>query len=172
MSSPAITNFMRQQGFPPEPDDACDMHFAGLYFQPRIVFALVLVAVALQSALLFLLISAVLWWNVAFPSLNPFEAAYNGFIAARRGRLLLPPAPAPRRFAQAVNAAFNLASGLLLIAGWNTASWVMQAMLVVAFSLLLFAKFCLGAYVFHLLRGEVAFANRTLPWARGRGPVS
>ena len=46
------------------------------------------------------------------------------------------------------------------------ASWVLQAMLVAAFSLLLFAKFCLGAYVFHLLRGEAAFANRTLPWAR------
>ena len=38
---------------------------------------------------------------------------------------------------------------------------------MVAFSLLLFGKFCLGAYVFHLLKGRVAFANSTLPWARG-----
>ena len=50
----AITNFMRQQGFPEEPADACDMRFQGLYFQPAIVFPLVLVAVALQSAPLFL----------------------------------------------------------------------------------------------------------------------
>jgi len=167
MSAPAIANFMRQQGFPDEPGDACDMHFAGLYFQPRIVLTLVLVAVALQSVPLFLAISAVLWWNVILPSLNPFEVAYNRWIAMPRGRQPLPPAPAPRRFAQAVNAAFNLASGLALVAGWTKTSWVLQALLVVAFSLLLFAKFCLGAYVFHVLRGEVAFANRTLPWARG-----
>ena len=167
MPSPAVVNFMRQQGFPQEPADACDMRFEGLYFQPRIVFPLVLLAVLLQSAALFLAISAVLWWNVLFPAWNPFEAVYNRVIAARRGRLPLSPAPAPRRFAQAVNAAFNLGSGLTLLAGWTAASWVLQAMLVAAFSLLLFAKFCLGAYVFHVLRGEAAFANRTLPWAAG-----
>jgi uncharacterized protein DUF4395 len=167
MSSPSVTNFMRQQGFPAEPADACDMRFEGLYFQPRIVFVLVLVAVALQSAALFLLVSAVLWWNVALPAWNPFERAYNRFLAGPRGRLPLGPAPAPRRFAQAVNAAFNLASGLTLLGGWHTLSWVVQGMLVAAFSLLLFARFCAGAYVFHVLRGEAAFANRTLPWARG-----
>jgi hypothetical protein len=166
MASPVITNFVRQQGFPPEPADACNMRFEGLYFQPRIVFPLVLAAVALQSALLFLLISAVLWWNVLLPGGNPFEVFYNRWIAGPRGRLPLSPAPAPRRFAQAVNAAFNLGSGLTLLAGWNVASWIVQAMLVGAFSLLIFGRFCLGAYVFHVLRGEVAFANRTLPWAR------
>jgi hypothetical protein len=158
---------MRQQGFPPEPDETCDMRFEGLYFQPRIVFALVLAAALLQSAALFLAISAVLWWNVLLPARNPFEIVYNRWVAPRRGRLPLGPAPAPRRFAQAVNAAFNLAAGLTLLAGWSVVSWVFQAMLVVAFSLLLFAKFCLGAYVFHLLRGEAAFAHRTLPWSRG-----
>jgi hypothetical protein len=44
---------------------------------------------------------------------------------------------------------------------------VFQAFLVVAFSALLFGKFCLGAWVFHVLRGQVAFAKSTLPWARG-----
>jgi hypothetical protein len=164
MSSHAVTNFMRQQGFPDEPSDACNMHFEGLYFQPRIVFALVLVAVVLQSASLLLASSAVLWWNVLFPSLNPFERAYNRFVARPRGRLPLTPAPGPRRFAQAVNAAFNMGAGLGLLAGWTVTSWVLQGMVVAGFSLLLFAKFCFGAYVFHLLRGETAFANRTLPW--------
>ncbi len=86
-----------------------------------------------------------------------------------RLRQPLDPAPAPRRFAQAVNAAFNLASGLALVAGWTVTAWVLQAMLVAAFSLLMFARFCLGAYLFHVLRGEAAFANRTLPWSRGQG---
>ena len=85
MSSPVIQNFMRQQGFADEPADACNMHFAGLYFQPRIVFPLILLAILLQSAWLFLALGVVLVWNVLFPSLNPFERAYNRFVAARRG---------------------------------------------------------------------------------------
>ena len=61
-------------------------------------------------------------------------------------------------------AAFTLAAGACLLRDWTTASWVFEVFLVVAFSALLFAKFCLGAWVFHVLRGELAFANSTLPW--------
>jgi hypothetical protein len=39
--------------------------------------------------------------------------------------------------------------------------YVLAAALVALF----FGKFCLGSYLFHLLRGDAAFANRTLPWA-------
>lgn len=167
MASRAVLNFMRQQGFPAEPSDACNMHFAGLYFQPRIMFTLVLIATLLQSAAMFLALSAILWWNVLVPAWNPFELAYNRLIAPRRGSGPLAPAPGPRRFAQGMAAAFQLAAGVLLLAGQAPAAYVFEAGLVVAFSLLLFGKFCLGAYVFHVLRGEVRFANSTLPWARG-----
>ncbi len=173
MSSSPVQNFMRQQGFAEEPADACDMHFQGLYFQPRIVFPLVLVAILLQlasagwSAALHLLISAVLWWNALAPSWHPFEQAYNRWLAAPRGRRLLAPAPGPRRFAQGMAAAFNLGAALALWTGALALAWVLQAMLVVAFSALLFGRFCLGAYLYHLLRGRVAFANSTLPWTRG-----
>ena len=37
MASQVVRNFMKQQGFAEESPDACDMHFSGLYFQPRIV---------------------------------------------------------------------------------------------------------------------------------------
>jgi hypothetical protein len=173
MPSSAIANFMRQQGFADEPPDACDMHFEGLYFQPRIVFPTVLLAIALQwvsaplSAGLHLAIAAVLAWNTLLPALNPFELAYNEWIARPRGRRPLVPAPGPRRFAQGMAAAFNLGAAVALLAGHDVLAWVFQAMLVAAFSALLFGKFCLGAYVFHLLKGRVAFANSTLPWARG-----
>jgi hypothetical protein len=166
MSSPVVQNFMKQQGFPAEPADACNMHFAGLYFQPRIVFPLVLVAIVLQSPLVFAALSAVLWWNVSLPRLNPFEQAYNRLVAPRRGTAPLAPAPGPRRFAQAIAAAFMLGAAVCLWQGWTIGAWVFEAFLVLAFSALLFGKFCLGAYVFHLLRGEVRFANSTLPWAR------
>ncbi len=154
MLAQSVRNFMLQQGFAEEPADACNMRFEGLYFQPRVVFGLVLIAVVFQEPAIFLGLATVLFWNVLFPALNPFELFYNRWIARPRGRQSLTPAPAPRRFAQAVNGLFNLASGVLLPMGFATASWIVQALLVGAFSLLLFARFCLGAYVFHLLRGE------------------
>jgi Domain of unknown function (DUF4395) len=164
---------MKQQGFVEEPSATCDMHFTGLYFQPRIVFPLVVIGIILNavglifaSAALFFALSAVLWWNAALPALNPFERFYNRGIAAPRGKTLLPPAPGPRRFAQAIAAAFMLIVGISLLQGWNVTAWIFEAFLVAAFSLLLFGKFCLGAYIYHLLRGEFAFANATLPWSR------
>ena len=173
MPTRAVTNFMLQQGFPEEPADACDMHFEGLYFQPRIVFPAVIVAILLQlvslqlAAGLFLVISAVLWWNTLLPAWNPFERAYNRWIARPNARPPLVPAPGPRRMAQGMAAAFNLGAGLALAYGMSPLAWALQALLVVAFSALLFGRFCLGAYMFHLLKGRVAFANSTLPWARG-----
>jgi Domain of unknown function (DUF4395) len=169
VASPVVRNFMKQQGFSEEPPDACDMRFEGLYFQPRIVFPLVLLAIVLQSASLFYLLSALLWWNVLLPQQNPFEAVYNRFVAPLRGRNPLTPAPGPRRFAQGMAAAFLLGAALCLHGGQHGASWALQGLLVVAFSALLFGKFCLGAYVYHLLKGRVDFANSTLPWARGSG---
>jgi hypothetical protein len=166
MSSPAVSNFMRQQGFAEEPADACDMHFVGLYFQPRIVFAAILVAILLQSGALHLAISAILWWNTLLPAWNPFELAYNRLIARKHGGAPLLPAPGPRRFAQGMAAAFNLGAWAGLWLGHPGIAWGLEGALVAAFTTLLFGRFCLGAYVYHVLRGRLAFANRTLPWAR------
>ncbi len=166
MSSQAVKNFMKQQGFTEEADSACDMHFSGLYFQPRIVGPLVVLGIILQSHILFFVLSAVLWWNVALPKWNPFEMFYNRVFAAPNGRPALSPAPPGRTFAQGMAAAFLLLAGLALMAGWMTAAYILEAFLVIAFGALLFGKFCLGAYIYHLLRGRIAFANSTLPWAR------
>lgn len=174
MSSLIIRNFMKQQGFTEEPDSVCNMHFSGLYFQPRIVGSLVVAGIILQffnalaAAVLYFVLSALLWWNVTVPKQNPFEVFYNRALAIPKGRATLEPAPGPRRFAQAMAAAFMLIVGIALLQGWIVAAWVFEAFLVMAFSALLFGKFCLGAYIYHLLRGHVAFANSTLPWAGRR----
>jgi hypothetical protein len=167
MSSRIVTNFMRQQGFGEEPDDALRAHFDGLTFQPRIVFPSVLLAIVLQSPWLHLAISAVLWWNTLLPALNPFERAYSRWIARPRGREPLAPAPGPRRMAQGMAAAFNLGAGVALLTGHTNFAWVMEAFLVVGFSALLFGRFCVGAYLYHLLKGRFDFANATLPWSKG-----
>lgn len=168
MSSPTVRNFMRQQGFAEEPETTCDMHFTGLYFQPRIVGSLLIVAIVLGSATLFLVLSAILWWNVLLPQWNPFEVFYNRVLAAPRLRPTLAPAPPARRFAQAMAAVFMLIAAIALLQGWIVTARVFEAFLVMAFAALLFGKFCLGAYLYHLLRGQFAFANQTLPWAGPR----
>jgi len=165
MISSRVRNFMKQQGFAEEPDSVCDMHFSGLYFQPRIMGSLVVIAIVMQNPIFFFVLSAVLWWNAAFPKWNPFEVFYNRVIAVPRGKPLLSPAPAPRAFAQGMAAAFMLLSGLSLLSGWFVAAYILEAFLVIAFAALLFGKFCLGAYIYHVLRGQISFANATLPWA-------
>src|SRR5580693_1089315 len=98
--SQSVLNFMRQQGFPEEAASTCDVHFTGLNFQPQILGTLVVVGMILRLPVLFLVLSAVLWWTALVPALNPFEAFYNRLIAAPRGKPLLVSAPGPRRFAQ------------------------------------------------------------------------
>ena len=164
MARSPVMNFMKQQGFAPEPPDRAALRFRGLLFQPTIVGSMMLVAILTQSAAIFLFFSALLWLNVLVPAANPFENFDNRFVARRRGRPPLTAAPGPRRFAQGMAAVFMLAAGLTLLQGWRTASYIFQGLIVVAFAALLFGKFCLGAYVYHLLKGNVAFANGTCPW--------
>ena len=164
MARSPVMNFMKQQGFAQEPPDRAALRFKGLRFQPTIVGSMMLVGILTQSPAIFLLSSAILWLNVLVPAANPFENFYNRFVARRRGRPPLTPAPGPRRFAQGMAAVFMLAAGLTLLQGWRTASYVFQGLLAVAFAALLFGKFCMGAYVYHLLKGNVAFANGTCPW--------
>src|SRR6266550_3071457 len=163
MARSAVRNFMKQQGLTQEPPDRAALRFKGLQFQPTIVGSMMLVAIVTQWPAIFLLVSALLWLNVLVPAANPFEQVYNRVVARRRGR---PPlTPAPGRFAQGMAAVFMLAAGLTLLQGWRTASYVFQGLLAVAFAALLLGKFCLGAYVYHLLKGNVALANGTCPWS-------
>ena len=165
MTSSAVTKFMKQQGFAPEAPERAALRFRGLQFQPTIVGSLMLAAILTQSPAIFALVAAVLWLNVLVPAANPFEHVYNRFIARPRGRPPLDRAPGPRRFAQGMAATFMLAAALSLLRGWTAAAYAFEGLIGVAFAALLFGKFCLGAYVYHLLKGNAAFANGTCPWS-------
>jgi hypothetical protein len=134
-------------------------------FQPRLVGVIVVIAAIFQSWPAFLVLSAVLWWNVMVPTRNVFDAVYNRFIAPTTDRKL-PPAPAPRRFAQGMAASFMLGIGLCLLAGYDAAAWTLEVFLFVALASLIFGKFCFGSYIYHRMRGDKDYANRTVPWSR------
>jgi len=166
MSDSATHNFVLQQGFRDAPRDSCGVRFSGLMWQPRVIGVIVAAGLLLQAWPIFLGLSAVLWWNVLLPALNPFDHLYNRLVAGPRGRPKLSPAPPPRRFSQAMAGSFNLGIGLALLLGHATVAYVLEAFLVVALVALIFGRFCLGSYIWHLATGEAQFANRTLPWVK------
>jgi hypothetical protein len=166
MSHSAKQNFVEQQGVKKSSSPACELQYSALMFQPRLLGIFVLAGLISQSWILFLALSAILWWNVLVPALNPFDAIYNSFIAGPKGLQRLTPAPGPRRFAQGMAATFMLCIGLFLLLKWQIIAWIFEGLLVVALTALIFGKFCLGSNIFHLVKGDAAFASRTLPWAR------
>lgn len=163
--SDAHINFVRQQGFE-DVGGSCAFQYPGLMFQPRVIGMLVVAGVLLQSATFFLILSAILWWSTFVPALNPFEKLYNLLFASPKGLPTVAPAPAPRRFSQGMAATFMLTIGASLAAGWITLAWIGEALLVAALVALIFGRFCLGSFIFHVLSGKLSFARRTLPWAR------
>jgi hypothetical protein len=162
----AKVNFVRQQGLRDASPEACVYQYPALMWQPRGIGSLVLVGLVFQAWPYFLALSALLWWNVALPRLNPFDALYNRLVAKPKGLPKLGPAPSPRRFAQAMAGTFMLAIGLSLLWSWSTLAWALEALLLAALAGLIFGRFCLGSYLFLLFTGQGKFATRTLPWAR------
>jgi hypothetical protein len=162
----AEINFVRQQGWRHVSPDTCGVQFPALMWQPRVIGLLFALGLLLQAWPYFLALSALLWWSAALPRLNPFDAVYNAVVSRSQGSSRLAPAPGPRRFAQAMAGTFMLAIALSLLFAWRPLAWTLEAVLAVALAALIFGRFCLGSYVFLVLTGQRAFANRTLPWVR------
>ena len=165
MSEIAKRQFIRQQGYGDASAASCAYQYPALMFQPRLLAVVVLLAILLQSAAMFLVLAGILWWNVLVPSRNPFDALYHQAIAAPRQLPRVPPAPAPRRFAQGMAGTILAGAGLALLAARPGLAWILEGLVVVALGALVLGRFCLGSYLYHLLRGETRFANRTLPWS-------
>ena len=157
-------NFVLQQGLEDPGRDAHPRSEA-LLFQPRVIGPVVLVGIGLQSPAVFLGLAAVLWWCALLPLANPFDALYNLTRGSRPGAVRLGPAPSPRRFAQGMAGAFALAIGVTLLRQWWIAAYVLEVFFAAAIAALIFGRFCLGSFTYHLLRGRADFARKTAPWA-------
>jgi hypothetical protein len=165
LSNTSELNFVRQQGFRDASPADSEVLYPALMWQPRVGALVILAGIVWQAWPVFAAMSALLWWNAILPKSNPFSVIYNRFLAGRLGRPAVPPAPAPRRFAQGMAGTFCLGAGVCLLLGWSTAAHVFEAILVAALTSLILGGFCLGSYIFHWLRRDGEFANRTLPWS-------
>ena len=153
MASLTKGHFVEQQGFPVAPSASCDLQYSTLMFQPRLIGAIVAIGLIAQSPILFLAMADVLAWNVVLPRLNVFDALYTILVARPRGLPAPSPAPAPRRFAQGLAATFMLGIGLSLIGGNMILAIVLEVLLAAALVALIAGRFCLGSYLYHLIRG-------------------
>jgi hypothetical protein len=160
-------NFVHQQGFNDVQPQSCTLQFSALLFQPRLVGLWSLFGIVLQSPIVFLTLSATLWWCVLFPKWNPFEHLYNATFGSQMGAVRLGRAPAPRRFAQGMAGTFTLAIAMLLMFDQRFAAYALEALLLLALGALVFGGFCLGSFVYQVVTGRSAFARRTLPWGPG-----
>ena len=125
---PSNVDFIRQQGFTTE---GCqDGLYSALMFQPRVIAGLVISSVVLQSPLLFLALSTVLWWSALVPNRNPFDAFFNHVMADPMRLAAMPAAPPPRRFSQAVAAAFAMSIAMTLFTGASYAAWLIEGVFV------------------------------------------
>ena len=159
-------NFIRQQGFKDAPAVACDAMFPALVWQPRLILVLVSLGILFETGWFFIALGIILWWNAALPHLNLFDAFYHRFVA-REGSFRLTPAPAPRRAAQGIAGTLSLAIGLAMLSHRFALAWMLQVFFLIALVLLVFARFCLGSFLYYVFTGQFAYAWRTLPWARG-----
>jgi len=52
-----------------------------------------------------------------------------------------------------------------LLREWWIAAYVLEGFFAAAIVALIFGRFCLGSFTYHLLRGRADFARKTAPWA-------
>jgi len=146
---PSKLDFIREQGFTTE---GCqDGLYSALMFQPRVITGVVISSVVLQSPWIFLALSTVLWWSALVPSHNPFDAFFNHVMTDPMRLAAMPAAPPPRRFAQAMAATFAMGIAVTLFVGASHVAWLIEGVFIAASMSVVVRRFCLPAYVYHLL---------------------
>jgi hypothetical protein len=160
----ADRNFVIQLGFDPAQVHSVPAFANALLFQPRLVGLWVLTGVALDSPAVFASLALVLWWNAILPRWNPITALHNRLTAHRPGVPLVPTAPAPRRAAEAEAGTLAASITVCLLIPAPAAALGIQIFLLAAVAAVVFGRLCLGAIIYHLLRGRVELVRRSLPW--------
>jgi len=163
-------NFILQLGFADPSPSVRSLQYSALVFQPRTVMLWIFTGILLQSSAVFAVLGAFLWWSAMLPKWNPFTALYNWTLGKRPGAFHLGPAPTPRRAAETEAGTTAITIALLLHTHLMPAACVVEAIFLAASLAVQFGGFCLGAFVFHIARGNGRFALQTLPWTEYQMP--
>jgi hypothetical protein len=133
------------QGYCQTDDERRELSVA-LRFSTGLCLALVVVALALQSAAMVFVLSAV-GAIAGFSARHPFDHVWNHAIRRAIGGPALPPNPRRRRHAFKIATAWLLLVGTLFAAGAATASLVLGGLLVAACATVTATNLCLPSEV-------------------------
>lgn len=129
-----------------------DTHLAK--FSQATTFILSGLAFVFGQPALVVLTALLLLWSVLTPAYSPFKLIYQSVLIPLR--LLRPRIveddPAPHRFAQAIGAAFLIASSIILYATQGyIVGWTLDLIVFVLSGLNFFVGFCAGCFVYYHL---------------------
>lgn len=132
-----------------------------LRFSTGVCLALVITALALQSAAIVFALSAI-GVLAGFGARHPFDHVWNRAVRHLAGGPVLPPNPRRRRDAFKVAAAWLLLVAILFATGARTAGLVLGGMLVAACATVTATNLCLPSEAFAWLERRRAGARGTI----------
>jgi hypothetical protein len=122
--------------------------YGALMFQPRAIGVVVAIGATMANPWLFLALSSVLWWSTIVPQRNVFDAIYNRLVLRARGLAPVPPAPAPRRFAQSMAATAVFVTGAALLEHATVTAAFVEVLIAIGVVAAVFRDFCGAAVVY------------------------
>jgi hypothetical protein len=128
-------------------DAECRRLAVGLRFSTGLCLSLVVIALALQSAVIVFALCGI-GVAASFARHHPFDALWNHGVRHLFGGPTLPPNPQRRRHAFKVATVWLVVVGSLLAAGAGTAALVLGGMLVAACALVTATNLCLPSETF------------------------
>jgi hypothetical protein len=143
---------LQLQGFACDSDPSVLANARWLRFTPILSTICIIAGTALRSPLIlwsFALVSVVgaAGWHI-------FDTIFNVLVRRWVHAPPLGPNPAPRRFAMLVAGVWSAAAGGLMSAGYVWEGVVTGAALAVAGALVATTHFCLGSWMYHMLRRQ------------------
>jgi len=150
--------FVRDQGF----RDGDVRLYDALMFQPRVVGIVVAAGVVTQEPWIFAALGAILAWSTLVPARNPFNTIYNALIARRVGLVRLTATPPPRRFSMGMGGVVAVAAAAAGASGLTYVTWALETILVWALVVVLFTRFCPGAYVYRRLNARASYGAQAV----------
>ncbi|MGB7212324.1 MAG: DUF4395 family protein [Gemmatimonadales bacterium] len=151
-----IRSRLISQGFSCDTDPRIMVNARWLRFTPTLSTICIIIGTALRSPTVL--------WSFAFIAVvgaagwHPFDALFNAIVRRWVHAPRLGPNPAPRRFAMAVAAIWSAAAGWLMSAGLLRAGVVAGGVLSLAAAIVATTHFCLGSWLYHMLRGRTISA--------------
>jgi len=122
--------------------------YDALIFQPRMIGVVLATGTVLANPWVFLALSSILWWSTIVPQRNVFDAIYNRLVLRARGLAPVPPAPAPRRFAQAMAATAAFVTAAALLEDAFVTAWFVEALFALGVVAAVFRDFCGAAVIY------------------------